>query len=142
MVGEIDRKKLGVIAFILAATSLPSVVMYGINPYLGNPAPLLIVMVATALSAAFHFSKPDDTNRIQQMIMGTALLAGYALSVYGSYLGLSMGMNTLAVVILSPFVIATIEDWRLRYAGYGLAGALAIYIAYALNQLIVNEVQF
>ncbi len=44
-------------------------------------------------------------------------------------------MNTLTVVILSPFVIATLEDWRLRYAGYGLAG-------YSLNQLIVQEVHF
>ncbi len=139
---KLEAKKLWVIAFILAATSLPSVVMYGLNPYLGNPAPLLIIIFSVALAAAFNFANPEESSRVRQITMGTALLVGYALSVYGSRLGLSMGFNTLTTVVLAPFVIGTLEDWRQRYAGYALSGALGIYIAYALNQLIVQEVTF
>lgn len=138
-----DAKKLLAIAFILTAIPLPSAVYYGLNPYMGTPpSVVLILFFSTVLTAATYFAKPEDTDRIRQMTMGSALILGYGLSVYGSQLGFSMGMNTLTVVILSPFVIANLEDWRIRYAGYGLAGILGIYISLALNQQIVQEVTF
>jgi len=68
-----DAKKLLAIAFILTAIALPSAVYYGFNPSMGTPpSVVLILFFATGLAAASYYAKPEDTDRIRQMTMGTA----------------------------------------------------------------------
>jgi uncharacterized membrane protein YccC len=99
----------------------------------------LILLFSAFLASASYFAQPEDTERLRQMTMGTALIVGYSLSIYSSRFGFDLGLNTLTTVLLSPFVFATIRNRRLRYAGYVVTGLVATCMAHALNQMILAD---